>query len=167
MECSMSPLTFSPSRASSNSVSRSEVPPAMEASCWTCSSRRLRSCMSLWLFSGLDQKSGALVCSSILASWDFRAEASKIAPHSVSLLAERSVLSFQFVEGHFTSSLAVSTLIRIADLLLPSPRFQGAMESPFNGPRIEASLFPQRPASPGATDVSQPSLELSIQTVYT
>ena len=29
-----------------------------------------------------------------------RAGASKIAPHSVSLLAERNVFSFQFVEGH-------------------------------------------------------------------
>jgi len=35
-----------------------------------------------------------------------RAGASKIAPHSVSLLAERNVFSFQFVEGHFFTSLA-------------------------------------------------------------
>jgi len=56
--------------------------------------------MIFWLFSGFDQKSGALVSSSILASWVFRVEASKIAPHSVGLLAERNVFSFQFVEGH-------------------------------------------------------------------
>jgi hypothetical protein len=49
--------------------------------------------MIFWLFSGFDQKSGALVSSSILVSWVFRVEASKIAPHSVSLLAERSVLA--------------------------------------------------------------------------
>jgi hypothetical protein len=56
--------------------------------------------MIFWLFSGFDQKSGALICSSVWASWDLRAGASKIAPHSVCLLAERNVLSFQFVEGH-------------------------------------------------------------------
>jgi hypothetical protein len=49
--------------------------------------------MIFWLFSGFDQKSGALVSSSILASWVFRVEASKIAPHSVGLLAERRVLA--------------------------------------------------------------------------
>jgi hypothetical protein len=56
--------------------------------------------MIFWLFSGLDQKSGALVSSSILASWVFRVGASKIAPHSVSLLAERGVFALEFVEGH-------------------------------------------------------------------
>jgi hypothetical protein len=56
--------------------------------------------MVFWLFSGLDQKSGALICSSSLASWVFRAGASKIAPHSLSLLAERGVFPFQFVESH-------------------------------------------------------------------
>ena len=54
----------------------------------------------------LDQKSGEFISSSDLASWARRAGASKIAPHSVCLLAERNVLSFQFVEGHFNSSLA-------------------------------------------------------------
>ena len=58
----------------------------------------------LLAFFGLDQKSGAVICSSILASWVFCAGASKIAPHSVSLLAERNVLSFQFFEGHLVSS---------------------------------------------------------------
>ena len=71
-----------------------------------CSSRRLRSCMIFWLFSGLDQKSGALICSSSLASCVRRVAASKIAPHSVSLLAERDVFAFQFVEGHSDPSLA-------------------------------------------------------------
>jgi len=56
--------------------------------------------MSFWLFSGFDQKSGALVRSSILASWDLRVGASKIAPHSVSLLAERRIIALKFVEGH-------------------------------------------------------------------
>jgi hypothetical protein len=56
--------------------------------------------MIFWLFSGCDQKSGALINSSVWASWAWRAAASKIAPHSVGLLAERTVLSFQFVEGH-------------------------------------------------------------------
>jgi len=56
--------------------------------------------MIFWLFSGLDQKSGALICCSVWASWDLRAGASKIAPHSVSLLAERGVLALEFVESH-------------------------------------------------------------------
>jgi len=56
--------------------------------------------MIFWLFSGLDQKSGALICSSVWVNWDLRAGASKIAPHSVGLLAERNVFSFQFVEAH-------------------------------------------------------------------
>ena len=56
--------------------------------------------MIFWLFSGFDQKSGALVSSSVLASWVFRVGASKIAPHSVGLLAERGVFALQFVEGH-------------------------------------------------------------------
>ena len=62
--------------------------------------------MTFWLFSGCDQKSGALICSSVSASCVLRAGASKIAPHSVSLLAERSVFSFQFVEGHTEISVA-------------------------------------------------------------
>ena len=81
--------------------------PAMFASWAICSSRRLRSCMIFWLFSGFDQKSGALICSSSLANCARRAGASKIAPHSVSLLAERNVFSFQFVEGHSATSLPV------------------------------------------------------------
>jgi hypothetical protein len=56
--------------------------------------------MIFWLFSGLAQKSGALTSSSSLTSWDRRLGASKIAPHSVSLLAERGVFAFEFVEGH-------------------------------------------------------------------
>jgi len=46
------------------------------------------------------QKSEPEICCSILASWAFLPEASKIAPHSVGLLAERNVLSFQFFDGH-------------------------------------------------------------------
>jgi hypothetical protein len=56
--------------------------------------------MSLWLFSGWLQKSGAATCSSILASWDFLSEESKIAPHSFSLLAERKILALEFLDGH-------------------------------------------------------------------
>jgi hypothetical protein len=62
--------------------------------------------MIFWLFSGFDQKSGALIWVSVWANWDLRCGASKIAPHSVGLLAERNVLSFQFVEGHSLTSLA-------------------------------------------------------------
>jgi hypothetical protein len=58
--------------------------------------------MIFWLFSGCAQKSGAWINASVWASWVLRPVASKIAPHSVSLLAERTVLSFQFVEGHST-----------------------------------------------------------------
>jgi len=54
-------------------------------------------------FSGWFQKSGSEICCSVLASWDFLPGASKIAPHSVGLLAERSVLSFEFFECHEVS----------------------------------------------------------------
>jgi hypothetical protein len=53
--------------------------------------------MIFWLFSGLDQKSGAAICSSSLLSWVCLAEASKIAPHSFSLLAERLVFPGEIV----------------------------------------------------------------------
>jgi hypothetical protein len=56
--------------------------------------------MIFWLFSGFDQKSGAWICSSVLARVALRAGASKIAPHSVGLLAERGVFPLEFVEGH-------------------------------------------------------------------
>jgi len=68
--------------------------------------------MIFWLFSGFDQKSGALVSSSILASWVFRVKASKIAPHSVSLLAERRVLALQFLECHLQISVAYAVKFR-------------------------------------------------------
>jgi hypothetical protein len=58
--------------------------------------------MSFWLFSGCDQKSGALISFSDFSNCARRAGASKIAPHSVGLLAERNVFSFQFFEGHYT-----------------------------------------------------------------
>jgi len=56
--------------------------------------------MAFWLFSGWLQKSGSAICFSILESWRSLAGASKIAPHGESLLAERCVFSFQFVDGH-------------------------------------------------------------------
>jgi hypothetical protein len=56
--------------------------------------------MTFWLFSGWLQKSGSEICSSSLARAFLFVGASKIAPHSFSLLAELGVLSFQFVEGH-------------------------------------------------------------------
>jgi hypothetical protein len=64
--------------------------------------------MIFWLFSGFCQKSGALICASVWASWDFLPGASKIAPHSVSLLAERRVLAFEFVESHYVVSVAMT-----------------------------------------------------------
>jgi hypothetical protein len=56
--------------------------------------------MAFWLFSGWLQKSGSEICSSSFVSWRCLAGASKIAPHGERLLPQRSVLSFQFVEGH-------------------------------------------------------------------
>jgi len=46
------------------------------------------------------QKSGAEITSSVLASSAFFLAASKIAPHGLSLRAERGVLPFEFFEGH-------------------------------------------------------------------
>ena len=91
-----------------------------------CSSSRLRSCMTFWLFSGLDQKSGALISSSDFASWDRLPGASKIAPHSFSLLAERKVLAVEFVEGHLVlivtaaTSTCLHSMLHNAMLLLDS-----------------------------------------------
>jgi hypothetical protein len=56
--------------------------------------------MAFWLFSGWLQKSGSEISSSNLESWRCLAGASKIAPHGESLLAERGVFSFEFVECH-------------------------------------------------------------------
>src|SRR5258708_37482539 len=55
-------------------------------------------------FSGWFQKSGSEICCSVLASSAFLPGTSKIAPHSVGLLAERSVLSFQLFKCHDASS---------------------------------------------------------------
>ena len=52
------------------------------------SSRRLRSCITFWLFSGWFQKSGEEIWSSVLASFAFCAGASKIPPHGQCLFAE-------------------------------------------------------------------------------
>src|SRR5688572_18038685 len=67
------------------------------------SSRRLRSCITLWLFSGWFQKSGCEICSSSRWSSVRLEGASKIAPHSVSLLAERRILPLHLVQGHAAS----------------------------------------------------------------
>src|SRR5207253_3703688 len=68
-------------------------------------------------------KSGSEICCSVLASWAFLAGASKIAPHSVSLLAERSVLSFQLLEGHEISSYQAVQIEHLAALAdVPSQR---------------------------------------------
>jgi len=56
--------------------------------------------MTSWLFSGWFQKSGSEMSVSVLASSALLPEASKIAPHSFGLLAERNVLSFQFFQNH-------------------------------------------------------------------
>src|SRR5258708_9807135 len=80
-------------------------------------------------FSGWFQKSGSEICCSVLASWAFLPGASKIAPHSVGLLAERSVLSFQLFKCHDASSyqgvqfqypaaLAPVPSLRLADAVL-------------------------------------------------
>jgi hypothetical protein len=63
--------------------------------------------MIFWLFSGWDQKAGLLISSSSLSSWLLRVGASKIAPHSVGLLAERRVFSFEFFESHYTTTIAI------------------------------------------------------------
>jgi hypothetical protein len=58
-----------------------------------CSSR-LRSCITFWLFSGCDQKSGDEICCSIVFSLDFCAETSKIPPHGDRLFAEGNIFAF-------------------------------------------------------------------------
>jgi len=63
--------------------------------------------MTSWLFSGWFQKSGSEICCSVVASSALLDGASKIAPHSVGLLAERNVFSFQFFQSHRESILAV------------------------------------------------------------
>ncbi len=100
---SRSAVTFSPSRASSNSVSRSEVRRATSASWAICLLQALAILHDLLAFFGLDSRSRER--RSALRFWLAGlscAGASKIAPHSVSLLAERNVLSFEFFEGHET-----------------------------------------------------------------
>jgi len=53
--------------------------------------------MIFWAFSGCwFQKSESEICCSILANCSFLLEESKIAPHSVGLLAERGVFPFVF-----------------------------------------------------------------------
>src|SRR5580658_5331784 len=117
---SRSAVTFSPSRPNSNRVSRSEVRRVTSASSAMACSRRLRSCMVFWLFSGAwFQKSESEICCSILASCSFLLEESKIAPHSVSLLAERSVFSFVFFEGHellFYQGRQIEQLAALSDV---------------------------------------------------
>jgi hypothetical protein len=56
--------------------------------------------MTFWLFSGSFQKPGWLMVVSRSSICDFRAGASKIAPHGESLLAERLVSAFEFFESH-------------------------------------------------------------------
>jgi len=62
--------------------------------------------MAFWLCSGWLQKSGSEISSSSFESWRCLAGASKIAPHGESLLAERVVFSFQFVDGHKSCQLS-------------------------------------------------------------
>jgi len=76
---------------------------ATRASSASVSSRRLRCFRIFWFFSGWSQKSGALACSSILANSAFFAGASKIAPHGLSLPAEREILSFEVFVDHLSS----------------------------------------------------------------
>ena len=81
-------------------VSRSSVMPRMRSSLAIASSKRLRACMTFWLFSGWFQKSGEEICSSVSASFFLCAGASKIPPHGQGLVAQRLVLTFEFFEGH-------------------------------------------------------------------
>ena len=59
--------------------------------------------MTFWLFSGWLQKSGAEICSSVLASFCFCAGASKIPPHGQGLVAEGQVFAFEFFYCHVFS----------------------------------------------------------------
>src|SRR5580658_4577102 len=77
--------------------------PAICLSLSMASSRRLRSCITFWLFSGCDQKSGAEICSSVEASSFFFFGASKITPHGGCLFTERRVFAVEFVESHYYS----------------------------------------------------------------
>jgi hypothetical protein len=79
---------------------------AIDRSSDSASSRRFRSCITCWLLSGLFQKSGAAISFSSSSNWRRLAGASKIAPHSVGLLAERHVITLEFVESHSKPSLA-------------------------------------------------------------
>jgi hypothetical protein len=64
------------------------------------SSSRFRSCITFWLRSGRDQKSGAEICSSVRVSSLFFPAASKITPDGGSLFTERGVFAVEFVESH-------------------------------------------------------------------
>jgi hypothetical protein len=64
--------------------------------------------MTFWLRSGWFQKSGEAISFSVLSKMVRLEGASKIAPHSFCLLAERFVLSLELVEGH-TFSVAKSS----------------------------------------------------------
>jgi len=56
--------------------------------------------MTFWLDSGESQKFGAAISASIFSNWARLLGASKIAPHSFSLLAVRGVLPLEFFQGH-------------------------------------------------------------------
>src|SRR5258708_33089029 len=82
-------------------------------------------------FSGWFQKSGSEICCSVLANSAFLPGASKIAPHSVGLLAERSVLSFQLFKCHVASSYqAVQFQYLAAFADVPSLRLADAVLLP-------------------------------------
>ena len=65
-------------------------------------SNRFRSCISFWLRSESFQKSGEEINSSVLDSSSRFFDASKIAPHSDRLLAERFILPREFIKRHET-----------------------------------------------------------------
>ena len=100
MSRSISPVTSSPSRASSKRVSRSSVRLWMRPSLAMDCSRRLRSCITFWPFSGFDQKSADPIRCSMAVSFSFCAATSKIPPHGQGLFAEGHVFAVQLFYCH-------------------------------------------------------------------
>ena len=95
-----SAATSSPSRPSSNSVSKSRGERPSCLSSGECRTPGACAPASPSGASGLFQKSGAAICCSMVRSCSAFAGTSKIAPHSVRLLAELGVRPFEFFEGH-------------------------------------------------------------------
>src|SRR5512146_945874 len=110
--------TSSPSCASSKNAPMSSLRRARSWSVDKPSSRRLRSRITFWEFSGSDQKFGSFTFFSTSSSWARNLGASKILPELAHLVLQRGILLFklfQHVLGfhlslvlhlHFSSSRA-------------------------------------------------------------